>query len=59
VSEEDALVAGTLAGFAYRLVDLIIAAAGGIYYLASRREIDAAMSEASTPDTPDAITANS
>jgi uncharacterized membrane protein YbhN (UPF0104 family) len=38
--------AGIMAGVAFRVVTLVIAAVGGGYYLTSRREISAAMEEA-------------
>jgi uncharacterized membrane protein YbhN (UPF0104 family) len=46
VDEDQAGAAGVMAGLAYRVVALTIAALGGIYYFASRREISAAMEEA-------------
>ena len=44
--------AGIMAGVAFRVVTLVIAAVGGGYYLTSRREISAAIEEASHAPSP-------
>jgi hypothetical protein len=50
VPEAQALAAGAMAGIAYRVVALSIAALGAVYYFTSRREISAAMEEAAQID---------
>ncbi len=47
VSDAQAEGAGLMAALAFRVVSLAITAVGGVYYLASRREISAAIEEAS------------
>jgi hypothetical protein len=51
VAEAQAAAAGVMAGIAYRVVALTIAALGGVYYFTSRREISAAMEEAAQVET--------
>jgi hypothetical protein len=52
VAEADASAAGLMAAIALRVLTVMISAIGGIYYLASRREISAAIEEASHAAEP-------
>jgi uncharacterized membrane protein YbhN (UPF0104 family) len=52
VAEADASAAGLMAAIALRVLTATISAIGGVYYLASRREISAALEEASHEAQP-------
>jgi uncharacterized membrane protein YbhN (UPF0104 family) len=52
VAEADASAAGLMAAIALRVLTVTISAIGGVYYLASRREISAAIEEASHATEP-------
>lgn len=47
---------GLLAGLLYRVLTVLVAIVGGLFYLASRREIDAVMDEVEHPQSRDAAT---
>jgi uncharacterized membrane protein YbhN (UPF0104 family) len=54
IPEAQAAAAGTMAGIAFRIVTMSIAAIGYGYYITSRREISAAIAEASHESPPPA-----